>query len=329
MTESPTPELPDNTAAPDWDQIEAEYRCPLCEYNLRGLIEPRCPECGYTFQWCELETNRVRLHPWLFEHHPKRNIRSWLRTTAMAWLPRRFWKQLQPTHLISIRRLVIFYLVSLIMLVAAYIGMLTPRAIAVAQSNAIDVQWFVQQHATSYEQSYNQPPSEPQLRAFERQFIQSAPVSPLRVLQNSLLLRPPDRPRKLSALCALGCAAAWPWLTLLSLQAFRISMRQARIRKVHMLRLAIYGTNCALWIASGSMLLAGVLSFQQNPNFLNPRSHDMMVAAVVLGTWLISVYHLGMAARHYLRFSFAFAVAFSSQIIVMLIALIIILRPLS
>src|SRR5258706_7788096 len=38
---------------PDWEQIEHTVACPLCDYNLRGLNSPRCPECGFVFKWRE------------------------------------------------------------------------------------------------------------------------------------------------------------------------------------------------------------------------------------------------------------------------------------
>ena len=44
--------------------------CPLCQYNLRGLQEPRCPECGYRFTWEEVLDPSRRLHPYLYEHRP-------------------------------------------------------------------------------------------------------------------------------------------------------------------------------------------------------------------------------------------------------------------
>lgn len=33
---------------------DSGLRCPECEYNLTGLTDPRCPECGTTFDWDEV-----------------------------------------------------------------------------------------------------------------------------------------------------------------------------------------------------------------------------------------------------------------------------------
>jgi hypothetical protein len=32
-----------------------QRRCPVCDYDLRGTVEPRCPECGETFTVQEWE----------------------------------------------------------------------------------------------------------------------------------------------------------------------------------------------------------------------------------------------------------------------------------
>ncbi|MCA9255136.1 MAG: hypothetical protein KDA33_05835, partial [Phycisphaerales bacterium] len=61
---------------PDWASSEQEIVCPLCEYNLRGLSEARCPECGSEYTWAELQDERRKGHPYLFEHHPERNFWS-------------------------------------------------------------------------------------------------------------------------------------------------------------------------------------------------------------------------------------------------------------
>ncbi len=42
-------ERPAAASSPDWSVIQEDILCPLCEYDLRMLAEPRCPECGYRF----------------------------------------------------------------------------------------------------------------------------------------------------------------------------------------------------------------------------------------------------------------------------------------
>src|SRR6476620_9578090 len=84
--------------APDWDIVREEVRCPLCGYQLRGLTEPRCPECGYRFEWRPLLDPTGRFHAYLFEHHPERDVRSFVRTMVGTLLPRRFWRSLHPAQ---------------------------------------------------------------------------------------------------------------------------------------------------------------------------------------------------------------------------------------
>jgi len=46
MADQPIPQ-PDLVTPP----TDAGLRCPQCDYNLTGLSEPRCPECGEAFDW--------------------------------------------------------------------------------------------------------------------------------------------------------------------------------------------------------------------------------------------------------------------------------------
>src|SRR5690348_5522772 len=72
--------LPPLYDPPDWNSIHETIRCPLCGYELRGLREPMCPECGYRFNWPDLLDPARRFHPWLFEHHQRHNIWSFAKT---------------------------------------------------------------------------------------------------------------------------------------------------------------------------------------------------------------------------------------------------------
>lgn len=96
-------------SGPDWATIAQEIRCPLCDYNLRGLSEPRCPECGLGFEWSNLLDPAKRVHPYLFEHHPRRNVRSFFKTLVAGMRPRQFWRTLRPEQHGSLRRLVLYW----------------------------------------------------------------------------------------------------------------------------------------------------------------------------------------------------------------------------
>jgi len=39
---------------------ETDSKCPRCQYALRGLSQPRCPECGFEFDWESYRAGRLR-----------------------------------------------------------------------------------------------------------------------------------------------------------------------------------------------------------------------------------------------------------------------------
>ena len=97
---------------PAWQSISCDVNCPLCGYNLRGLIEPRCPECGYQFEWDRILHPERDLHPYLFEHHPRRNTRSFFQTLFRSPLsPAKFWYTLEPSHKVRTGRLLLYWLI--------------------------------------------------------------------------------------------------------------------------------------------------------------------------------------------------------------------------
>src|SRR5882762_2301766 len=92
----------------DWSTIASNIECPLCRYNLRGLSEPRCPECGHGFDWAELFNPQDPRHAYLFEH--QRGIWSFFRTLFAGLSTRRFWSNLRPSQKIFPRRLLMYWL---------------------------------------------------------------------------------------------------------------------------------------------------------------------------------------------------------------------------
>lgn len=107
-------------APPDWSAQKDDIFCPLCDYNLRGLIEPRCPACGYRFAWSDLLDAHRRIHPWLFEHHPESNIRSYLATVRAVQRPSKFWPTLHPAQPSRPGRMLAFWLVGVVLFMISF-----------------------------------------------------------------------------------------------------------------------------------------------------------------------------------------------------------------
>src|SRR4051812_30024329 len=122
------PVAPPPPDTPDWGALLDDVPCPLCTYNLRGLTDPRCPECGYTFSWPALFEARRTVHPYLFEHHPKRNVRAFLRTSLATLLPRRFWRSLSAAHPVGVRRLIFYWFLASLPLVTILIAAVSINA---------------------------------------------------------------------------------------------------------------------------------------------------------------------------------------------------------
>jgi len=117
-----TPDAPAAPPFPDWDTISHDVTCPLCGYNLRGLTEARCPECGSRFHWPDVIDPHKGLHPYLFEHHPERNCRSFAQTLVGTLRPARFWASLSPTQPLRPRRMRIYWLLTALIAILALVG---------------------------------------------------------------------------------------------------------------------------------------------------------------------------------------------------------------
>jgi len=80
---------------PIWDAIEFDVLCSRCDYNLRMLPKPRCPECGLEFDWNIVLNESAWKSDFLFEHHwHTRPIHSWLKTMRHSLRPIKFWKSI-------------------------------------------------------------------------------------------------------------------------------------------------------------------------------------------------------------------------------------------
>lgn len=278
------PDVPASSAGPVWDSITHDVLCPLCEYNLRGLSEARCPECGYRFEWAVVTDPRKRLHPYLFEHHPERNVRSFFRTLWGTIRAGRFWSSLSPTQPLQPGRLAVYWVLSSACVFLAVAGQWARAIYRRLDSN--------------YGWSSSAPPFSiaDLLSAAKRAWEHDSSLT--RVLY-----------------CAIFWLV-WPWLTLLALLIFRASMRRAKVRIEHIDRCLVYSFDIGAWLG----LLAGsaaVLSIWFDWRILKSSTEfDLAIGGAIL--LVVVVVRLWLAYRLYLRFDHAFWVIVASQLIVFL-----------
>jgi hypothetical protein len=290
----PTPAL--TYARPDWATHQGELDCPLCEYSLIGLEEPRCPECGYHFQWADLLDPTRRRHPYLYEHHPRRGFRSFWKTAWHALRPRRFWSNLQPSQPSTPRRLLNYWLwVALLSLVA--LGLVLWFHGMMRGSNG----------AWTFYTPYTPPPG----------FRGPRPPLADRFVA---WLNTFDWPRLAPYQFLAGLLIGWPVATFATLLIFQASMRRAKVRTVHVLRVVVYTAGLTMWLALA--LLVGVTIVLNGPFGVRLGDSWLQLASVFVQFALIAsfAYHLAVAYRRYLQFDHAAATAIASQLIVALAA---------
>jgi hypothetical protein len=281
----------------------------MCDYDLRGLPEPRCPECGFRFTWEELRDPRRGVHRYLFEHHPQRNIKSFWRTFVGGLRPGKFWRELHPAQPWSRRRLVLYWLIYTALCLA-------PLAVHAQQ---------VWQRAEDY-------------RITQRQMFAAkipAPAIPgviagyksidgyLDTFWPELRRRPAWevllRTRSLAPVTLIAaCLALWPVLTLAGLLIFQASMRKARVRQTHVLRCAVY---CGDVVLPFGLLIAVAVAI----NFFVTDYYDVGTARgysvlILFALPLLMTWRLRQAYRHYMRFDHALATAFVTQLMILLLA---------
>lgn len=304
----PVPSAPPADAPPNWSAYPDDVLCPLCDYNLRGLTEPRCPECGYAFTWPALFAARRGTHPYLFEHHPRRNAWSYLRTLRGNLLPNRFWTRLSAAHEVRVGRLVIYWVIALL---AAILSV----AIYVGPEFASQVRQY-QRWRASYIAQLNSPQVKfpPGQTARQVAYDWFPPAYTPRGFHN--VARSTDH----NLLPALALFTAWPWATWVILLLFRQSMRQARVRPVQILRCTLYSADAgaaALGVALSIAVAAGLYAWLPQGMFPNLESGLLPMA---LAACLVATYRLSVAYARYLRFRHPRSTVLATQVILFLIA---------
>lgn len=299
----------DPAGAPDWNTIQREILCPLCGYNLRGLVEPRCPECGHRSVWEVLLAEELA-HPYLFEHQRGQYVRSWWRTmcTSACW-PGTFWRELQPMHRVRFSRLFHYWF---ILAIAGVVAML-----ALVPLQALDAQIRENRNRQIARLYLGQHPQEAvalinQYGSIEAYLVLLYPPPAIwRLIGNHL-----EDMELLAdwAKLALFVTLAWPAGTFVSLLLFRATMARARIRNGHVLRCVIYSADPISLPAVGALIC--MLLWTLGANWPIPLPPPYALAGLVM---LLMIYRLTRAYRLYLAFPHAIAAVLASQVIVLLV----------
>jgi hypothetical protein len=102
---------------------------------------------------------------------------------------------------------------------------------------------------------------------------------------------------------------------------FRISMRRARVKAVHVLRCVIYSGDIAL--LAGAAALAAALPWMGSVLFSTGAVRCGLIDTVLawIGTVYVAIffYRLAIAYRRYLKFDWPVATVLASQVIVFLV----------
>ena len=258
-----------------------DVACPMCSYNLRGLTEPRCPECGFKFDWAELLDPLRQKHPYLFEHHPEANVWSFFRTQVGGWKPKEFWTSLHPAQPSNRWRLFVYAVLCV-----------TPCVAALTAIFAMSIIVYV---------------------AFSGHTLAITLGVMPQLFRESIT---EDGIAWACCICLL-----WPLLSAIGLMVFQWSMRRARVRQIHVLRCVIYGADLLTVFGLVYCVYAAskyVQPGQAMPilGFDLGQSGNLWITAFVA---LFSL-RLVNGYRRYLRFDHAIATVLASQLMAGLVA---------
>jgi hypothetical protein len=303
---------------------EQDFHCPLCDYNLRGLSEPRCPECGHRFEWRDFTDPERRRHPYLFEHsRPRGRLRSFVRTLLASARPRRFWLTLRPTQPSYAARLLLYWLLANLLLPLAVVALFVSTALANVpeqmrqrQARRSEYYWLISPNGQR-QNSYGTRLLQRGVTADHYVDFEVAPPLSLRYVRQ--VYRERFTSALKDALAAAVTYLLWPWLTFVTLMIFRASMRRAKVKTVHVLRCTLYSCDAGLW---AGLLVAVFVPplvkwFRRE---LPMQGRFVMAAAVVFAVFTAN--RLAAAYRLYLRFDHPAATAVASQAVVLLAVLV-------
>ncbi len=298
------------STSPDWEAIGHAVECPLCEYNLKGLSEPRCPECGFVFHWEEILDRTRHRHPYLFEHHPEKNFRSFVRTVVGGLLPWKFWKSLHPTQGPDLGRLWRYRTTVLAITWLPFVGAVLCSVWQLRGSGSWAIQWL-----------------NGSLLGPLEEMMQGRANIATALLE---MTYPRTKVAKYIVFMTLVLLSL-PTLTALPLWIFQATMREAKIQDHHVQRCIIYSYDVVVWPAIFVFVVAVSMAVGPLMPVVTLRVYGIATQVMFWSllvmlplVWLAMGIRLGFACRYYLRLKHAWAVAAVIEVIVGLLVFVLI-----
>ena len=318
------------SAAVDWGKVDGDINCPMCDYNLRGLAEARCPECGYRFEWVDLVEPERRRHPYLFEHHPRRKVWSFYRTVKGGMRPGKFWTGLHPAQPSYKGRLVGYWLLANLATVLLVVLALALMAIELTRELHADrvaelasYNWRVAAVAKNPAVAQGGPAQYRTKAAFDLDMDQMYPLPPSMDFFRFLWRRSYDRGGGLVALVGIALfMMGWPWVVFLPLMIFRQSMGRAKVKTIHVVRCVVYCSDTTVWMVGmafvGVVVLAVAMPMWM-PMWSGAYRWNEVLELGALGVvclfLLVYAWRLSVAYKRYLKFDHSLGTVVAAHVI--------------
>lgn len=267
-----------------WDQAAPleHLTCGKCSYHLYGIADSRCPECGTAVDWNEALLRYRRREKPLFEYHWRdRPVRSFVRTWLLSLRPRRLWQTVDMHDPPQVGPLLLWLFALILLMDVSCIALFAAT------------QW-----GAAWLQSGQWPGAEW--------------VTVILSILHHLTTLSWHQPMAIYVMWALFALAA--------LMLFRQSMRIARVRTVHVIRVWTYAAGAGMPISAfgitlSFMVLDVVLSILDWPyrwryGWLFQASGFFGLIALIHSTWSVA-----RGYSHYLKMPHSFGIAIAIQLI--------------
>lgn len=252
----------------------------------------------------------LRLHPYLFEHHAGNDFLFFAKTFVGQLKPRRFWKLLHPNQPSVPARLVRYWnivAVGFLSTVALVLAAVVPESINLSRGYRVSLL------ASLAQPSYKEWKESLvfQYGSIEGFMDEQYPITVVGTIRTMLFN--PSEP----VWVVLLILFAWPWLTILALMIFKKSMRKARLKSGHLVRIVVYNSDAIFWLcayciaATTAHLVLSKLFFAS----LDERVVTGLLVAFVASS-LLWLYRLAVAFTLYLRIDRPILTALTSQLLV-------------